>query len=124
MPEDVKTIESEQEIQPAVEDTPPVEEGTAPGGDAAAPPARRPAAPVVGKLVLYATEAGIAPEIPVPRPVLGDRLAMPEIADIPWPGTPIGAGEPILTVFAHGENSGDCERHLRKAAERWQVRLL
>ncbi|WP_165231317.1 ATP-grasp domain-containing protein [Aquisphaera insulae] len=94
------------------------------GGGAPDRRAMAAAAPVVGKLILYAREALIAPDIPLPRSALVDRFALPRIADVPWPGTPIAAGEPILTVFARGESLPGCERRLRRAEEQLWRRIF
>jgi hypothetical protein len=48
----------------------------------------------------------------------------PAFADIPWPGSRIEAGHPILTFFARGRTLAQCEEGLRETAEkldRWHL---
>jgi predicted ATP-grasp superfamily ATP-dependent carboligase len=43
---------------------------------------------------------------------------LPEYADVPMPGTRIGPGEPICTVFADGASEDQCLGRLLEAAGR------
>ncbi len=45
------------------------------------------------------------------------------LADIPRPGSRIGPGEPIVTVFATGRNVEDTSNALRREAEALQASL-
>ena len=66
--------------------------------------AARPATrkPFVGKAILFAQQDLVAPEL-----VPGEG-ALPLFADIPSPGTPIRAGEPICTLLTAGDNLVEC----------------
>ena len=72
---------------------------------------------MVGKLILYAQRSLVAPEV-----VLGDDsadlFAVPAVADIPWPGTCIKPGEPVMTIMATGENIAECRSRLTRARAR------
>jgi predicted ATP-grasp superfamily ATP-dependent carboligase len=78
---------------------------------------------VVGKSVLYAHRSFVAPDIAVPGFTPRDPFAIPKVADVPWPGTRIEAGEPILTVLASGADVASCEERLRALEELWRLRL-
>jgi predicted ATP-grasp superfamily ATP-dependent carboligase len=95
-------------------------------GLAPALPARRnPSAhrSIVGKSIVYASRSLVAPEIPVSCFRFGDPFAIPEVADVPRPGTRIEAGEPILTVFASARDVTSCQARLRPLEELWRRRL-
>ncbi len=77
-------------------------------------------APVVGKAVLYAQRSMVAPEIEIDDPRCRDSFAVPAIADVPWPGTAIAAGEPIMTMFTKGEDVRECEARLDELETLWQ----
>jgi uncharacterized protein len=53
-----------------------------------------------------------------------DPDTFPEVADIPRPGTPFRAGEPVLTVFARGESPAACRKALAGRSTEWRRRLL
>jgi len=80
-------------------------------------------APVVGKAILYAHRSLVAPEIEIDDSRYRDIFAVPAIADVPWPGTPIAAGEPIMTIFTTGEDVRDCEARLDELETFWQNKL-
>ena len=80
-------------------------------------------APVVGKAVLYAQRYMVAPEIEIDDPRCRDPFAVPAIADVPWPGTAIAAGEPIMTMFTKGEDVRECEARLDELETLWQNSL-
>jgi predicted ATP-grasp superfamily ATP-dependent carboligase len=70
---------------------------------------------VVGKAILCAR---VALRFPKQGPWLAarsttDGWAVPPFADIPAPGTPIGRGKPILTLFCRGGSVEECEARLR-----------
>jgi predicted ATP-grasp superfamily ATP-dependent carboligase len=77
---------------------------------------------VVGKLILYAQRSLVAPEI-----ALGDDPAdlfgVPAVADIPWPGTCVNPGEPVMTIMATGENIAECRSRLVEREREWRSRL-
>ena len=78
---------------------------------------------VVGKAILYARRSLVVPDVPVPDHAICDPFAIPEIADVPWPGTRIEAGQPVLTVLASGQDIATCEARLRSLEEHWRRRL-
>jgi predicted ATP-grasp superfamily ATP-dependent carboligase len=78
-----------------------------------------PAAPCVGKAVLFAPRDGVFPaegpwtaELRSPTPL--DE--MPPYADVPAAGERIRAGRPVLTFFARAESPDACEEVLRRTA--------
>jgi predicted ATP-grasp superfamily ATP-dependent carboligase len=74
----------------------------------------------VGKMILYAEEAFVCPEITLP-PFEAGRL--PEIADVPASGTAFRPGDPVLTVLAGGASLEDCQRVLDDRIQGWRRRL-
>ena len=54
----------------------------------------------------------MAPEIEIDDSRCRDLFAVPAIADVPWPGTVIAAGEPIMTLFTTGHDVQECEDRL------------
>ena len=46
-----------------------------------------------------------------------DSWRLPNYADIPEPGEPIPAGQPVLTFFATGRDSAECRGRLQSQAE-------
>ena len=79
--------------------------------------------PVVGKSILYSHRNLVAPEIEIDDSRCRDLFAVPTIADVPWPGTVIGAGEPIMTLFTTGLDVQECEDRLAELETIWQIRL-
>ena len=64
---------------------------------------------VVGKAVVFARDGM----------TVGDTqrwLADPDVRDVPWPGTPVGRGEPICTVIATGSTFVECRAALAARA--------
>jgi predicted ATP-grasp superfamily ATP-dependent carboligase len=78
-------------------------------------------APVVGKAILYAQRNMAAPEIEIEDPRSRDLFAVPAIADVPWPGTAIAAGEPIMTLFTTGHDVQECEVRLAEQEFLWRA---
>ena len=78
---------------------------------------------VVGKAILYARRSFVAPEIPVCDTASRDLFAIPEVADVPWPGTRIAVGEPVMSLLTSGPDVPTCEAQLRSLEEHWQRRL-
>ena len=73
-----------------------------------------PAAPIHGKAILFAARpCQVRADAPCYRQE--EEASSCRFADIPWPGTAIPAGAPILTLFATGEYQSDCEKNLRQA---------
>ena len=50
-------------------------------------------------------------------------FAVPRLGDIPHPGTVFEAGEPVMTVFAHGRSPATCDARLRRIHDSWERRL-
>jgi predicted ATP-grasp superfamily ATP-dependent carboligase len=84
--------------------------------DTGGPPRR-----VVAKEVLYAERELIAPDLQATVFTDADPYRVPEVADIPWPGTCIARGDPILTVFAEGPEEPACLSRLREQVLRWRT---
>ena len=78
---------------------------------------------VVGKAILYARQNLIAPEIEIDDPECRDLFSVPARADIPWPGTAIAAGEPVMTLFTTGHDVQECADRLAEQESSWQNRL-
>jgi predicted ATP-grasp superfamily ATP-dependent carboligase len=76
---------------------------------------------IVGKAILYAESNLVAPEIETAYYRQADPFAVPALADIPWPGMPIATGEPVMTVFATGEDAQTCEQRLEERLEFWNT---
>jgi len=74
---------------------------------------------VVGKEVLYADRAVVIPELPFREFSDVQPFVVPELADVPWPGTTIGRGEPIMTVLAEGRDEAACVAQLRDRVAHW-----
>jgi predicted ATP-grasp superfamily ATP-dependent carboligase len=79
---------------------------------------------VVGKTILYAEQAMVAPEIGPGTFLDRDPVAIPSEADIPWPGTHIAAGDPVMTIFALERSARACEHQLALRAADWNQRFL
>lgn len=62
--------------------------------------------PLVGKAILFAQQDLFAPEL------FPDNGPLPLFADIPSPGTPIRAGDPICTLLTAGDNVVECLNRL------------
>jgi predicted ATP-grasp superfamily ATP-dependent carboligase len=78
---------------------------------------------VVGKVIMYATHDLIAPVMPFEGDAPGNPFALRPIADVPWPGTAIAAGQPIMTVFASGDDAAECASRLSELEWEWAKRL-
>ncbi len=93
-----------------------------PGATAPPPPgpAGRPAA--FGKVVVYAPVPGRAPALEGWRP-FAENGRWPRFADIPRPGTPLRAGDPVLTLLQAGPSPEACRARLERRLARWQQRL-
>ncbi len=78
---------------------------------------------VIGKEVLYARRDVVVPELPLTEYSSDRPFDVPELADIPWPGTSFARGEPIMTVLAEGCDEDDCLGRLRDRVGRWYAFL-
>jgi uncharacterized protein len=78
---------------------------------------------VIAKLIVYAPREMTAPEIAFGDDSGSDPFALRSIADVPWPGTQIAAGEPVMTLFARGANVADCRSRLGDLEQEWLRRL-
>ena len=74
---------------------------------------------IVGKAIVYAPASGVFPDTGPWIDGLGRQPldAIPDSGDVPCPGEPLVAGHPILTVFASGSTTEECERQLRQRAD-------
>jgi uncharacterized protein len=82
---------------------------------------------IVGKAVWYAPRTITFPtegpwETVFRRPFRADDL--PSFADVPRAGERIAAGRPVLTIFATGATTAECEARLRTIAGELDARLL
>lgn len=76
-----------------------------------------------GKLILYARQdATISPGLAAEW-LQRSRAEWPEIADVPAPGTRIGAGQPVVTLFAKADEREALRRELFAREAYWHARL-
>ena len=61
--------------------------------------------------------------IEIDDPRWRDLFAVPAIADVPWPGTAIAAGEPVMTMFTKGEDICECADRLDELETFWHNKL-
>jgi predicted ATP-grasp superfamily ATP-dependent carboligase len=80
-------------------------------------------APVVGKAILYAQRNLMAPNVKIDDPRSRDLFAVHAIADVPWPGTPIAAGQPIMTVYTTGQDAQECYERLVELETFWNKNM-
>lgn len=76
----------------------------------------------VAKAYVFADRDGVFRQTP---DCLGDPahpFRVPRLADVPAPGTPVGKGEPVLTVFAEGDDPAATLRALDEARAAWERR--
>jgi predicted ATP-grasp superfamily ATP-dependent carboligase len=76
----------------------------------------------VGKAILFAERSFVVPDISIDVNPQPDRFAVPVIADVPWPSQ-VWAGDPVMTVFATGDDVDECEAQLGRAEKQWRGRL-
>jgi len=72
----------------------------------------KPTSAVFGKLIVYARTRGVVPESLRLREEALDLYATNAIADVPWPGSAINTGEPVLTLLASAATAWECAREL------------
>ena len=63
---------------------------------------------MIAKLTLYAPQRLIAPDIVAKDNEPDGLFAVRTIADVPWPGTRFERGDPVMTIFAAGEDLASC----------------
>ena len=76
----------------------------------------------IAKCVIYAPRRLVMPE-GIHLDGAGDLFAVPSIADVPSAGTIVEPGEPIMTVFASGEDLANCQSQLIQHERYWSERL-
>jgi uncharacterized protein len=76
----------------------------------------------LGKIVIYASRELLVNDLLFPLEELAfpapGNYQCPSMADIPLPGTMIGAGEPVCTLFAQAPTSSACLARLLTRAEK------
>jgi predicted ATP-grasp superfamily ATP-dependent carboligase len=78
---------------------------------------------IIAKLILYATQGLVVPEIVPDENDHTDVFAVRPVADVPWPGRRVNPGEPIMTLFAEGADTADCWSRMARLEEAWTKRL-
>jgi predicted ATP-grasp superfamily ATP-dependent carboligase len=98
---------------------------SAPGAEAepAAARAETGAPDFIGKAVLFARAPLVFPEGGAWQPGGEGPWRLPELADVPPPGTRIGAGRPVLTFFTRGASLANCRERLQRIAADLDRRL-
>jgi predicted ATP-grasp superfamily ATP-dependent carboligase len=79
--------------------------------------------PMVAKEILYAPRHLVAPAIIADDHETHNVFAIRSIADVPWPGTCFDAADPVMTLFATGEDLGSCRWRLTRLKRVWMRRL-
>lgn len=83
-----------------------------------------PVAGFVAKEVLFATTHSIFPDDATAFAGNGPiGYQVPEVADLPWPGTRFQPGDPVLTVLAREATPALALRAVETARDRWSARL-
>jgi predicted ATP-grasp superfamily ATP-dependent carboligase len=78
---------------------------------------------VLGKLIVYASHRLVVPECLRLRDGPGDLYSMKTIADVPWPGTTIDAGHPVMTLLAKASTLESCRKRLFRLEQKWLGQL-
>ena len=78
---------------------------------------------MIAKLIMYASGDLVAPLMPFEGDAPSEPFALRPIADVPWPGTAIAAGQPLMTIFASGEDEAECRSRLSALEREWGERL-
>jgi predicted ATP-grasp superfamily ATP-dependent carboligase len=78
---------------------------------------------IVAKLILYASDPLIVPDLAADQNESDDHFAVPSIADIPAPGTSFERCDPVMTILAAGENPIACQSQLSELEMKWRRRL-
>jgi predicted ATP-grasp superfamily ATP-dependent carboligase len=77
---------------------------------------------IFGKAILYADAPLTVPDLGPIRPS-ADPFDVPEIADVPAPGTRFEPGQPVLTVLVADRDLAACHSRLERALAKWRGRL-
>jgi predicted ATP-grasp superfamily ATP-dependent carboligase len=91
--------------------------------DAPGEPGRTDRTPVVGKMILFATRRCRFPEQSEWPADDFDPFRVPQLADVPHPGTSFEPGEPVLTLLAAATSVAACRARLLRERSRWLRRL-
>ncbi|QDU48761.1 ATP-grasp domain-containing protein [Gimesia panareensis] len=78
--------------------------------------------PQIAKGILYARQDRCAPDIPLPE-MQRDLFAVPESADLPYPGTSIPGGTPFCSVYGTGRNQRESLKVLSDRLRTYQMLL-
>jgi predicted ATP-grasp superfamily ATP-dependent carboligase len=78
---------------------------------------------IVGKQIVFAPAACQFPDNEPPRQLAASPFNLPELGDIPDPGTRFDPGDPVLTVFAAADHPDECLSALERRANAWTERL-
>jgi uncharacterized protein len=79
--------------------------------------------PVIAKLIVYAPRALVVPDFAFGEHRALDPFALQPLADVPWPGTRFAPGDPVMTLFASGQDMADCRSRLDELEQEWVWRL-
>lgn len=84
---------------------------------------------LTGKAVLHAVEPGVASPVAIDslldlRRAWADETGFPAVADIPFPGSIVRRGAPLLTVFVSGEDEASVLRSLEERLSRAEQVML
>jgi uncharacterized protein len=82
-----------------------------------------PVSRVIAKWILYAPRRLVAPEIVPEHNNINDLLAVRSIADVPWPGTCVQPGEPVMTLMTEGADPAECGARMVRLVRTWTARL-
>jgi predicted ATP-grasp superfamily ATP-dependent carboligase len=78
----------------------------------------------IGKAVLFAEHPCQFPSKRAWRAADRTPFDWSALADVPHPGEPFAAGDPVVTVFARGDSREACEVALEQAVDCWRRRLV
>lgn len=76
----------------------------------------------VGKQILYARQPCLVPDEALTGPV--EAWQLPDVSDLPAPGSAIAAGQPICTVWAAGKTLDVVRARLRERVANWRKRFV
>jgi len=82
-----------------------------------------PSRPVFGKLIIYASRRLVVPECLRLRDEARDHFAVDSIADVPWPATSVGVGQPVMTLLGSAPTLEGCRKRLFRLEQKWLSRL-
>lgn len=78
--------------------------------------------PQIARGILYAGRDRCAPDLPFPE-TQKDLFAVPESADLPYPGTSIPGSTPYCSVYGTGRNQRECLNVLSGRLQKYQTLL-